>query len=175
MFYLRRMLFFTIILLGDIMIKMGRDGFTLIEVLAVIVIISIIGAIAAPNVLSSINASKEASEKVLADNIKTAALQLYEEYEFQSIDDDGEITDDIDVCSDDDSCIQINLEALVKHGFLKSSEEGEQKLINPRTGEDIGNCVIEIKKITVTNGDDVESVKYEFHNMTDDGKCPKEY
>ena len=62
--------------------KLNRKGFTLVEVLAVIVIIALLGGIAIPNILSTINNSKNVSEKSMIENIKTATQKLYEEEEF---------------------------------------------------------------------------------------------
>lgn len=62
--------------------KLNSKGFTLIEVLATVVLIAILGLVAVPNVLNTINKSKENSYKILIDDIKIAGKQLFEELEF---------------------------------------------------------------------------------------------
>ena len=47
---------------------MNRKGFTLIELLAVIVLIAIIGIITVPNLLNTVDSSKEASYDILIEN-----------------------------------------------------------------------------------------------------------
>ena len=54
--------------------KLNSKGFTLIEVLATVVLIAILGLVAVPNVLNTINKSKENSYKILIDDIKTTVL-----------------------------------------------------------------------------------------------------
>ena len=51
---------------------MNNKGFTLVEMLAVVVILGIILGIATTSVLSAIETSKEESEKVFVDKIETA-------------------------------------------------------------------------------------------------------
>ena len=123
--------------------NLNNKGFTLVEVLAVIVIISIILGIAVPNVMTSVDTSKNSSEKILIENIKTAAQSLYEEVEYL-----GEV-DGIKITNN--NSITVSLQALVNNGFLKASnvkdhDNEDNKLINPKTGKNIGNCEITIMK-----------------------------
>ena len=62
--------------------RLNNKGFTLVEVLAVVVILGVIGGIAGSSVLSSINSSKEASYKLMVNNIVIASENLYKEVEF---------------------------------------------------------------------------------------------
>ena len=61
---------------------MNKKGFTLIELLAVIVVLGVVLILAMPIILDSINASRNASYKVLMGNIKTAAETYYQECEY---------------------------------------------------------------------------------------------
>jgi len=156
-------IFFYIISLGDRMRNLNNNGFTLVEVLAVIIIISIILGIAIPNVMTSVNTSKNSSEKILIDNIKTAAQSLYEEVEYL-----GEV-DGIKITNN--NSITVSLQALVDNGFLKASNVkdngNDNKLINPKTGKDIGNCEITIIKVVDSN----YGVSYSVSGDGTDG-CP---
>lgn len=147
--------------------NLNNKGFTLIEVLAVIVIITVLGGIAIPNVLKSINTSKETSEKVLKDNIKTAAQQLYEEIEYN----DNELYDYTRSSKQEsikisDNVLTIHLQTLIMNGFLGEGDEDSKKLINPVTGEDIGDCIITVKKNVVN-----DVVNYEFLHVDTMDKC----
>lgn len=183
--------------------NLDNNGFTLVEVLAVIVIISIILGIAVPNVMTSIEASKDSSEKILIENIKTAAQSLYEEVDNGIIlkdTDNNEIK--IQPCQDyfinsvgeecnieqsnDTDCKKvkkckienIKLQTLVDNGFLKVSnvkdndndnDNEDNKLINSKTGEDIGECIITItKKVNI----DDYSVSYKISGGDGTDGCP---
>ena len=60
---------------------MNRKGFTLIELLAVIILIALIAVLIVPNVLDTLNKSKEESYQILVKNIVTAAENYYTECE----------------------------------------------------------------------------------------------
>ena len=148
-------------------------GFTLVEVLAVIVILAVLGSIAIPGVLSSINTSKLVSEKKLIDNIKTASQELYQEVEFMGSDSslydydlDGNKESKITISS---NSITVHLQALLLNGFLRGvGEEDEKLIVNPKTGENIGNCKIKISKIV--SGD--YETTYSISKADTDSKCP---
>ena len=136
--------------------KLNNKGFTLVEVLAVIVILGVIGGIATSSVLSSINTSKESSYKLMVNNIIIASENLYKEVSFGNTiykyEQDGQ-KNKITIDSSDNT-IKINLQTLVSNGFLTGSENTRQDetnknkrcIKNPKTKEDIGTCNITIKK-----------------------------
>ena len=159
--------------------KLNNRGFTLVEVLAVIIILAIIAGIAIPNVLSTINTSKDRSYDIMIKNIITASKALFEEVEYggelhkytiddTQIDNEDETsetvsssttTDEELIIEEDTSLIiitgdsiKINLQTLVSNGFLSGTchnneeENCKKVIINPKTGNDIGNCNIIIKK-----------------------------
>ena len=135
--------------------KINNKGFTLVEVLAVIVIVAILGGIAVPNILSTINSSKNKSEEILIDNIKTASQQLYEEVEFtgdlyQYQGNGSSTTNQILINS---NSIETNLQTLVSNGFLSGSgkDENTKIITNPKTGVNIGDCKIKITKVVDAN------------------------
>ena len=165
--------------------KIDNKGFTLVEVLAVVVIIGILGGLTAKGVLSSINTGKEASYKLMINSIVTASQTLYEELEyggsniFEYIYSNNEVKKEenkkVEV---NDKIIKTNLQTLVSNGFLSGSsgfteqdESGNKYLIDPKSKENIGNCKI---KITKTNDHNKIIYKVEKNDDTVD-KCPVKY
>ena len=162
--------------------RLNNKGFTLVEVLAVIVILSVLGGIAVMGGLSSINNSKDASYRIMVSNIVTASNTLYEEisnsyftgskiYHYTT-----ECTNNLECntgneLSINDGKISTNLQTLVSNGFLvginnecsSSCENYNTKiLLDPKSKKDIGSCEIEISKSGIIN-------------KSTDSKCPSEY
>ena len=164
--------------------KINNKGFTLIEVLAVIILIAIIGGIAIPNIMSTINTGKSSSEKTMIANIKTASEQLYEEVENQGLlgkTDNTEKLHDYDKngiekgeITISNNSITIHLQTLVTNGFLSGTGENNEtkKLLNPRTRENIGDCKIEIKKTVNTTN---YKTTYEVKKADSNSICPADY
>lgn len=162
--------------------KLNNKGFTLVEVLAVIAIIALLGAIAIPGVLSAINTSKESSYNIMISNIVTSSQSLYEEVSFGNTiykyDSNGITSNKVKIESNK---ITTNLQTLVSNGFLSgagvedeegSSESGiNSKILDPNTKEDIGSCEIIITKETINNKTEY-TVKPASNS---DEKCPTEY
>lgn len=159
--------------------KLNEKGFTLIEVLAVVAIIGILGLISVPSVLNMINNGKKASYNILIDNIKTAAVNLYEEVElmgntvYKYVPNETELSlVTIEADGNESKFIKVNLQTLVNNGFLKGSKNDSNELVilDPKTNEDIGLCEIKIKK---TVGD---KVSYEVSSTSDNNdinlNCP---
>ncbi len=167
--------------------RLNNKGFTLVEVLAIVVILGIIGGIAITSVLSSINKSKDASYKLMINNIVTASGTLYEEVEFNNDNDSKIFQYNINGIENDkkisiiDKTINTNLQTLVSNGFLNGTincdEENNCKyennnnkkvIINPKTDEDLGDCKIIIRK---ENGNYI----VEPNDKTEQEKCPESY
>ena len=115
----------------------NNKGFTLIELIATLIILALVMSIGAYSVINVINAAKRENYNLLIKNIKDAAQAYYQECRY------GDIT-----CNSDGNT---SLGNLVNYGFLKgnSTDNDNFKLINPNTEESISECVI---KITSDNG-----------------------
>ena len=142
---------------------MNNKGFTLVEVLAVVAIITILGLVATPSVLSMINTSKNSSYDIMVDNIRIAAEEAYEEIEYfdSKIYYYSVLGKENTLVLLDDNKIIVDLQTLVGNGFLSGKNndeyEGENKnkkiIINPKTNNDIGICEIEVtKKVNDSTG-----------------------
>lgn len=160
--------------------KIDNKGFTLVEVLAVVVIIGILGGLTAKGVLSSINTGKEASYKLMINSIVTASQTLYEELEYggstiweYSYSDNEVKKEENKKVEVNNKIINTNLQTLVSNGFLSGSsgftdedESGNKYLIDPKSKKNIGSC-----KITITKSNDIYSVA----PVGNDPICPKKY
>lgn len=160
--------------------KIDNKGFTLVEVLAVVVIIGILGGLTAKGVLSSINTGKEASYKLMINSIVTASQTLYEELEYggstiwnYSYSNNKVEKTEPKVTINDDNTINTNLQTLVSNGFLSGSsgftdedESGNKYLIDPKSKKNIGSC-----EIKITKSNDIYSVA----PVGNDPICPKKY
>ena len=108
---------------------LNNRGFTLIELLAVVAIIALLGGIAVPSVLSSINNGKKASYNILVSNIVTASSTLYNEVEYGGSDiykydgQSGNVSSERVVISG--KSISTNLQTLVSNGFLTTGTTNE--------------------------------------------------
>ncbi len=75
--------------------KLNKKGFTLIEILAIVVLIGVVAVIAIPNITKQADDHAAKQNKLMEENIKNAA-KIAASSEIR-IDDNGCITDDITV------------------------------------------------------------------------------
>ena len=147
--------------------KINNKGFTLVELIAVIVIIAIIAAITTPRVIESFNQGKESSYDIMINNIVTSSKAYYEECQF------GGLTHNGTSCSNEGT-INLTLNDLVNTGFLTGTNETAEdgtvtKVIkDPNTKEDIGSC-----SISITKAKKEKKYVYIVNSTTSDEKCPK--
>lgn len=158
--------------------KLNNRGFTLVEVLVVVVILAVIGGIAVKSVLSTINTSKDVSYKIMVKNIKSASKIMYEEVDNNSIissdyvlynyNNNGVTSNNIIISN---NSISTNLQTLVSNGFLDGSNneckedsctnKNKKIILNPNSKVDIGFCIIKITKnnnnYTISNESDTDS------------------
>ena len=123
---------------------MNKKGFTLIEVIMVIAIITILSLILIPNVMVLIDKNKERSCEKMIDNIKSATKMYVNQNKYELGFD----------CSG--TAKEITLQTLVDTGYL----DGE--LVNPVNDEKIN---LE-SKVSVTYDCEVKGFKYEINSIT---------
>lgn len=140
----------------------NNKGFTLIELIATIVILALVMGISTYSISAIIKNSKEKNYELLINNIKDAAENYYQECKYSN-------NTGITCSTDDEGKLITTLKALVKYGYLKSNDtesSSSQMLINPKDNVDIINCQI---KITYSGG----NINVVANEPT--GSCPTEY
>ena len=138
-----------------IMIKLDNKGFTLVELLATVVLLSIIVGIAGISITTIIKNSKEKDYQLLVKEIKNAVELYYQECKFVNNNCSSEIT----------------IGYLVDNGYIKGNSvdiDDESILVNPNTGIDISNCSI---KYSYNNGNMIIESNGEISTCSNDGKC----
>lgn len=139
--------------------KLNKKGFTLVELIATIVVLALVVSISAYAITNIINSAKEKNYKLLIKNIKDASETYYQECKYKYSNNSG-IT-----CNDN-----VTLQELVNYGYLKGNGTKDNKMVivNPKDNINIGECSIAIKyengKLTITK-----------EKKTNNGSCPEEY
>ena len=117
--------------------KLNNKGFTLVEVIAVVVLLSLIVGIAGYSITAIIKNSKEKDYQLLVKEIKNSVELYYQECNFV-----------------DNNCnSNITLGFLVNSGFLKGNNVGDDDkstIMNPNNNVNISQC----------------SIKYSYKNFT---------
>lgn len=154
---------------------MNRKGFTLIEVLAVVVIIGLLGIFVIPSLITNIENAKKTSYDTLIKNIVTASQAYYEECEY------GDLSDSTKygtyACKIENKKIITTLETLANTGFLKVNDIKQvnnkeiKVVLNPTNDKDISKCSIKITK-EVSN---TFKVTYKIEPNTIQENCPVSY
>ena len=132
--------------------RLNRKGFTLVELIAVVVILSLIVGMGTTTITGIIKKNKEKDYFLLVESIRKATESYYQECKYVTYE-----------CSDNGS---VKLGDLIVNGFLKGNDkldDGSFTLVNPNTGDNIYNCSIEWK---YSDGGFVITDK-------SGGKCPK--
>ena len=136
---------------------MNKKGFTLVELIATIVLLSLVLGISSYSITQIIKNSKQKNYNLLLENIRNASEVYYQECKYGS-------NTNIE-CSDNNV---VTLGDLVKYGYLKgnSKKNNEYNLVNPLNDKDISQCKIRIKynngSLTITS-------------FTVGGGCPTKY
>ena len=151
---------------------MNKKGFTLIEVLAVVLIIGLIAALVFPSLINTIDTGKKASYDILINNIITASKSYYEECEYGNLSDKEKYGSY--ACKINNDKINITLGDLANTGFLTGTTDNStkiKKVINPDTNKDISSCKIIITKTKTSKG----KIDYVVTSDTTDSICPSTY
>ena len=146
--------------------KINNKGFTLVELIATVVILSLVITIGATSITGIINNSKEKDYELLVKEIKNATEEFYIECNFASNDSIAHECPNKSA----DGYYHVNLIQLVSTGFLKgNSTDANDKfiIINPLDNEKITDCEIRYK---YQNG---TMIVESYHSPT--GSCPTSY
>ena len=133
---------------------MNNKGFTLIELIVAIIILSLILSIGAYSIINIVKDSKEKNYETLIRSIKSGAESYAIECQYNDI-----------TCAN-----QITLGDLVRYGFLSGNSKNNDKnytIVDPKDNKSIADCVINITKNT--NG----TITITPNNPT--GSCPTSY
>lgn len=104
---------------------MKKNGFTLVELMAVITILVILSLIIVPIVDKNIKRSKDDMYRVQIENIRMAAEAYY--------------SDNLSLRPYDGGSCFITLEQLISNNYI------DENVVNPKTGESFSNLYVEIK------------------------------
>lgn len=123
----------------------NNKGFTLVELIAAIVLLSLVVGITSYSIIGIINRNKEENYNLLIKNINSAAETYYQECRYSN-------NDMINCNKIENDEYKISLGDLVNYGFLKGNEkikEGIDKdkytIVNPLDNTNISNCEITVK------------------------------
>lgn len=149
--------------------KLNRQGFTLVELIATLVVLALVMSIGGYSIIKIIQKSNDKNYDLLIENIKDAAELYYQECRYGNSD---IIECTVNVNDDDKiySLSDVTLGNLVTYGFLKGNgTTGEDKLttlVNPNNNVDISGCEIKIE---------YSSGKINVTSTTENESCPDEY
>ena len=152
-------------------INFNNRGFTLIELVATIVVLSLVMAITAYSITTIMKKNKEELRNQLIVNIKNAAESYYQECKYAN--------NEAINCNFSNNTLSTTLGDLVNNGYLtgNSKEENTQNyvLVDPITKANISNCIINIKsqngKIYVDNVNATGECNFDFGGI--DGERPE--
>lgn len=141
---------------------MNNKGFTLVEILVVLVLLGLVVSIAGYSIVGTMNSANDELYNQLISNIKDGAEMYYQECKYGK-------TDAI-VCVTNGTGFEITLGDMVSYGYLagnSKSNTGQFAIINPKSKNNIGSCKI---KVIYSSG------SIQVSNLsTGDGNCPSEY
>ena len=123
----------------------NNKGFTLVELIAAIVLLSLVVGITSYSIIGIINRNKEENYNLLIKNINSAAETYYQECRYSN-------NDMINCNKIENDEYMVSLGDLVNYGFLRGNEkikEGTEKdkytIVNPLDTTNISNCEITVK------------------------------
>lgn len=119
---------------------MNKKAFTLIELVAVIIVIGIIGLITFPIVNSTIKNSREKSYNAQVEMIIESSKKW--------------AVKNADILPDENETLKVNISQLIKEGFIKNTSDGFLK--NPIDNSTMNGCV------AIRYTDDYNQYTYEY-------------
>lgn len=153
---------------------MNNKGFTLVEALAVIVVLSLVLSIGGYSVASYLSDSKEKGLNVFKNNVKSGMINYYNECKYLSTG-EGDV-----ICSSVIENIKLNnkldttIGALAEYGFIENQGNDEDTGIliikNPvNEEEDLTNCQVSITYYTDKYSE--EGKRQKFDDVTYGNNC----
>lgn len=148
---------------------MNNKGFTLVELLATIVVLAMVISIGTYAITGIINNAKEKNYQLLITNIKDGAEVYYQECKYSS----KVATNSGIECKKvaGTNKYEADLGTLVKYGYIKGNDTDNNKkftISNPKDDKNISTC-----KINVWFDDSSKTLKVSAVNPS--GSCPREY
>ena len=138
---------------------MKKNGFTLIEILAVIVILSIVASLVTINVINIKNNSMEDLLETKKQNLEAAAIVYGQEHQ-------EELTDECTVDEyKSDSCTIVTVEKLIDGRYFKSTETNENGEIDLKNN--VTNKSMKEDKIQIYRKNNSIYAKYLENNVSE--------
>ncbi len=141
--------------------KLNNRGYTLIELIATVIVLALVTSIAAYSITAIMKRSKDEIYNKLIKDIKDASELYYQECKYAK-------TDSI-TCNYNNNTLTATLGDLVSYGYLtgnKTDSNDQYTVEDPRNNTDISACAISIE--LVNNNISVTSI-------TQGSSCPTEY
>lgn len=135
---------------------MNKKGFTLVELLAVLVLISLLMGLAIPGINRISNNMKKKSYNQKIKLIESAA-------ELWGQDNKTRLQADTDCSSEISKCKKITIADLIKENYL-DSDNNSGKYANPKNDEDMKDCIVFVYKQN-------KRVYAKFDNGSDSSAC----
>lgn len=128
--------------------KLNNKGFTLAELLATIVILTLVLLVAVPSILGVNKSVNKNLYKARVKNIELAAKSYSE--------------DNPNLFLNDTYTVSFSL------GYLQEKKIYNDDLKNPINGKDMKDCMVTVTKTTAPSGDDIFRVKYPAINAPEE-------
>lgn len=107
---------------------MKKKGFTLVELLAVIILLGLLTFVVMPSVIGFIKEAKEKSYQQQLSNLKESAIRY--------VSDHTDIIDEIEK----NGKYNISVNDLITNGYVRKTKDG--KIYNPINKEEINGCFV---------------------------------
>lgn len=107
---------------------MKKKGFTLVELLAVIILLGLLTFVVMPSVIGFIKEAKEKSYQQQLSNLKESAIRY--------VSDHTDIIDEIEK----NGKYNISVNDLIANGYVRKTKDG--KIYNPVNKEEINGCFV---------------------------------